>query len=92
MFINLPNIAALKCRIDLAMGRMPCTSARDWFERREWDGGHLHYFTYRSLTLLLQRSGFVVERREGFGPLGRLHNHWPSLLSVAVQLVARKPV
>ena len=92
--INTPNIAFLKKRLRLLVGRFPATSQPNEGLGSDvmFDGGHLHYFTYRSLTLLLQRSGFVVERREGFGPLGRLHNHWPSLLSVAVQLVARKPV
>ena len=91
--INTPNIAFLKKRLRLLVGRFPATSQPNEGLGSDvmFDGGHLHYFTYRSLTLLLERSGFVVERREGFGPLGRLHNHWPSLLSVAVQLVARKP-
>lgn len=91
--INTPNIAFIKKRLRLLVGRFPATSQPNEGLGSDvmFDGGHLHYFTYRSLALLLQRSGFVVERREGFGQLGRLHNFWPSLLSVGVQLVARKP-
>ena len=45
LFVNLPNIAALRCRLQLLMGRMPITSTPQWFDMREWDGSHLHYFT-----------------------------------------------
>lgn len=43
--MNLPNIGSIKCRWALLQGRMPVTSSPDWFEKREWDGNHLHYFT-----------------------------------------------
>jgi len=45
LFINLPNIASLKCRLQLLFGKMPVTSSPKWFDNREWDGNHLHYFT-----------------------------------------------
>lgn len=91
--INTPNIAFIKKRLRLLAGRFPSTSQPNEGLGSDvlFDGGHLHYFTYRSLSLVLERSGFVVEQRQGFGPLGRLHNTWPTLLSVGVQLVARKP-
>lgn len=57
-----------------------------------FDGGHLHYFPFRSLSLLLQRSGFAIERSIGFGKFGRIHNIYPQLLSGGIQLVARKPL
>jgi hypothetical protein len=57
-----------------------------------FDGGHLHYFTYRSLTLILEKAGFVIEARVGYGKLGKIHNIYPPLLSGGVQLIARKPV
>src|SRR5690348_11557432 len=37
-FINLPNVASIRCRVDLLLGRLPYTSIPDWFETREWDG------------------------------------------------------
>lgn len=91
--INTPNIAFLKKRLRLVVGRFPATSQSNEGLGSDvlFDGGHLHYFTYRSLALVLQRSGFVIQERQGFGPLGRLHNIWPALLSVGVQLIACKP-
>lgn len=93
LVINTPNIAFVKKRLRLLVGRFPSTSQPNEGLGSDvmFDGGHLHYFTYRSLSLVLERSGFVIERRIGFGQLGRLHHTWPSLLSVGVQLLARKP-
>ena len=56
-----------------------------------FDGGHLHYFTFRSLSILLTRTGFEIEKRVGNGKLGRSHHLYPPLLSGGAQLVARKP-
>lgn len=94
LVINTPNIAFAVKRLRLLLGRFPSTSQPNEGLGSDvlFDGGHLHYFTYRSLSLLLQRSGFVIERRVGFGPYGRLHDLLPSLLSVGVQLIARKPM
>ncbi len=93
LVINTPNIAFLKKRILLLMGRFPSTSQPNEGLGSDilFDGGHLHYFTFRSLSLLLERAGFAVEQSIGFGKLGRLHNVYPPLLSGGVQLVARKP-
>ena len=33
-----------------------------------YDGGHLHYFTFRDLRALLEASGFVIEREIGIAP------------------------
>jgi len=92
--INTPNIAFIVKRWRLLAGRFPSTSQPNEGLGSDvlFDGGHLHYFTYRSLALLLERSGFVVDRRIGFGAWGRIHNFMPSLLSVGVQLVAHRPV
>jgi SAM-dependent methyltransferase len=93
LVINTPNIAFAIKRLRLLFGRFPSTSQPNEGLGSDvlFDGGHLHYFTYRSLSLLLQRSGLVIERRMGFGRLGKVHDLLPSLLSVGVQLVARKP-
>lgn len=93
LVINTPNIAFMKKRLLLLLGRFPATSQPNEGLGSDilFDGGHLHYFTYRALALLLQRSGFVLTRRVGFGKLGRLHDLYPPLLSVGVQWVAQKP-
>ena len=93
LVINTPNIAFIKKRMLLLMGRFPSTSQKNEGLGSDilFDGGHLHYFTFRSLSLLLERAGFVIEQSIGFGKLGPLHNIHPRLMSGGVQLVARKP-
>ena len=93
MVINTPNIAFIKKRLLLLLGRFPSTSQPNEGLGGDilFDGGHLHYFSYRSLTLLLQRAGFRVEKALGYGKLGRLHNFHAPLLSGGVQLIAKKP-
>jgi len=91
LVINTPNIAFAKKRLVLLLGRLfPSTSQSNEGLGSDvlFDGGHLHYFTFRSLALLLERAGFRISRRTGFGQLGRVHGYWPSLLSVGVQLEA----
>lgn len=92
LVINTPNIAFIKKRILLMFGRFPSTSQKNEGHGSDllFDGGHLHYFTFRSLRLLLQRAGFDNIRALGFGRLGRFHNFYPQLLSGGVQLIATK--
>ncbi len=66
--INLPNIASLKCRLELLMGKMPITSVANWFELREWDGNHLHYFTVADTKRLAALYGFKLVK---IYPVGR---------------------
>ena len=93
LVINTPNIAFIKKRLQLCLGRFPATSqANEGIgESQLFDGGHLHYFTFRSLGLVLRNAGFQLVRKIGFGPLGVLQNVFPSLMSGGVQWVARKP-
>jgi SAM-dependent methyltransferase len=93
LVINTPNVAFAKKRLLLMMGRFPSTSQSNEGLGSDilFDGGHLHYFTFRSLGLLLERVGFEIVRRTGFGVMGRIHDFYPALLSGGVQLVARKP-
>ena len=93
LVMNTPNIAFVKKRLLLLAGRFPSTSQRNEGLGSDllFDGGHLHYFTFRSLSLLLQRAGFRIERRVGYGRWGRLHHLYPPLLSGGAQVVARKP-
>jgi SAM-dependent methyltransferase len=93
LIINTPNVASLKRRALLLAGRFPSTSQRNEGLGGDvlFDGGHLHYFTFRSLALLLERSGFKMQQAVGFGRLGRAHQWAPRLLSGGVQWVAVKP-
>jgi len=66
VWINTPNIAKWTRRAKLLLGRFPSTAA--WDEglltygrtpARLFDEGHLHYFTFRSLTrMLTDRCGY----------------------------------
>lgn len=93
LIINTPNIAFLKKRLLLFAGRFPSTSQSNEGLGSDvlFDGGHLHYFTFRSLQLLIERHGLKATRAIGYGPFGRMHDTLKSLLSPGVQWVARKP-
>lgn len=90
LIMNTPNVAFLKKRLLLLAGRFPSTSQPNEGLGSDilFDGGHLHYFTYRSLRLLLEREGFRITSTLGFGKFGRIHNLYSPLTSVAVHLEA----
>ncbi|MDX1812157.1 MAG: class I SAM-dependent methyltransferase [Gammaproteobacteria bacterium] len=92
LLINTPNVAFIKKRFQLLLGRFPSTSQSNEGIGSDilFDGGHLHYFTFRSLRILLERQGFKDLQAVGYGPLGKLHNTWPQLLSGGVQWIAYK--
>jgi ubiquinone/menaquinone biosynthesis C-methylase UbiE len=92
LIINTPNIAFAKKRMLLLFGRFPSTSQPNEGVGSDtlYDGGHLHYFTFRSLRLILEKAGFKVVEKVGYGKLGYIHNIWPSLMSVGVQWIAAK--
>jgi SAM-dependent methyltransferase len=87
LIVNTPNVAYIRWRLHLMMGRFPSTSYRNEGVGDDYlfDGGHMHYFTFRSLQLLLERARFTVTARMGYG---RLASFYPPLLSVGVQLTA----
>ncbi|MFU8820506.1 MAG: class I SAM-dependent methyltransferase [Gammaproteobacteria bacterium] len=92
LVINTPNIAFIKKRLLLLIGRFPSTSQPNEGLGSDvlFDGGHLHYFTFRSLSFLLERAGFSVNGRMGYGQFGRIHDFAPTLLSGGAQLVCKK--
>ena len=98
VYIDTPNIAKWTRRVRLALGRFPSTSSHNegltTYDGREvdlHDEGHLHYFTHRSLDLMLtRRCGFSRTVASGYflspaflGPkLGnRLAQRRPTLFS-----------
>lgn len=93
LVINTPNIAFIKKRMLLLLGRFPSTSQPNEGIGSDilFDGGHLHYFTYRSLRIILEKAGFRMAKKVGYGKLGKIHSVYPELLSVGVQWVAQKP-
>lgn len=93
LVINTPNIAFIKKRVLLLLGRFPSTSQPNEGIGSDvlFDGGHFHYFTYRSLRLVLENAGFIAVRRMGYGRFGRIHDFLPSLTSGGLQWVMSKP-
>ena len=98
LYMHTPNIAKWTRRIKLLFGYFPSTaSMREGFTQYQtkeptclYDEGHLHYFTFRSLTRLLkERAHFSAVIRRGYGPLKILCELWPTLLSDVV-LIAIK--
>ena len=95
-WIDTPNIAKWTRRLKLLAGHFPSTASREE-GLATYDGepvdlhdeGHLHYFTYRSLTrMLVERCGFSRVEKVPYatGPrlLGRRADHalaraWPEM-------------
>lgn len=104
VFIETSNVAKFTRRAKLMSGRFPAISSRNegllTYEGTPvglHDEGHLHYFTFRSLSLMLtERCGFSkVEKLSYFvGPRGRkmfghrigsgLARAWPEMFSEIV--------
>ena len=68
--INLPLVTSIKNRLSLLAGRLPMTSTREWFEQREWDGGHLHYF---DIALVRRLAALYGLRLKAVYPVGRAY-------------------
>ncbi len=80
--VEVPNIAYLKHRLALLVGRLPVTSSSfDRWQEVGWDGGHIHYFTMKRLCWLFQSLGFHIEKKNGGGGfLAPFRNWCPSVL------------
>lgn len=80
VFVDLPNVGSIRCRLQLLVGRMPVTSSGEWFEKREWDGNHLHYFTVADTLRLAEVSGLRMDTLHPIGRHARVKRIRPSLL------------
>lgn len=90
IFINLPNIASIRCRIDLLLGRLPHTSNPNWFETGEWDGNHLHYFTVASVRRIAGHFGLSLDAVHPVGRMLGLKRLRPQLFCHEINYVLRK--
>lgn len=91
LVINVPNIANIKHRLGLLVGKLPITSTVNCWEFREWDGGHIHYFTLERLIWLLQKFGnYQVLQIQGSGKFAPLKRLLPGLLCSDLQLLCQK--
>jgi SAM-dependent methyltransferase len=85
-YVNLPLVTGLRNRITLLAGGLPETSIRykQWFQKREWDGNHLHYFSLRSIHDLAHSCGLRLTDIRGVGRFYSLKTRLPSLLAAEV--------
>jgi len=90
LFLNVPLITAFKHRLALLLGQMPVTSTQKWFEMREWDGGHLHYFTIPLLRNLLELYNIEIVTIKGVGNLEKIKSWYPSLLAAEISMICCK--
>ena len=82
-YINLPLVTGFANRLRLLRGDLPITSRQTdvWFEDKEWDGGHLHYFSLPMIRRLAAFSGLEVEEIVGVGTMHRLKTAFPHFLA-----------
>jgi SAM-dependent methyltransferase len=93
LVINVPNIAYIKHRLALLAGKLPITSTTLCWELREWDGGHIHYFTLERLHWLLSKfGGYKILQVQGSGRLGLVKQLIPGLLCSDLQILCQKIV
>lgn len=88
--VNVPNIAYIRHRIHLALGKLPVTSSSLNWKQIGWDGGHLHYFTKKTFCKLLNECGFEILKVTGSGLFAKLRNFYPPLLTGDICIKARK--
>lgn len=105
LYIETPNIAKYTRRIKLLLGQFPSTASQDegltTYEKKQvelFDEGHLHYFTFYSLTKLLKRIGFqqIIKapvfhtNRAIIKPIGHIAAKiWPEMFSDLVLIVTK---
>ena len=85
LIMEVPNLAWLPRRLDVLFGRVPITG-----DEEGWDGGHLHYFTFRAVRDLLSSHGFRVEYMGSTGIFPTVRNAWPTLLGGNILASARR--
>lgn len=89
-FASVPNLAYVRHRVSLLLGRLPITSSPYGWEKEGWDGGHMHYFTHHSLKKGLEFSGFRIVEVSGSGLFAAWRRWWPGLLIGDITVRAEK--
>ena len=92
--IMVPNAAHVRHIISLLYGEVPRTGATQhpFLEVDGWDGQHLHLFTCKELTWLLNSRGISVTAQHFTGKAQLLKRIFPSQLSADIVLVGTKEV
>jgi SAM-dependent methyltransferase len=90
VFINLPMLTSIKNRARLAVGRLPVTSSKNWWQLEEWDGGHLHYFTIPTVRRLGEKYGLLMTRLYPVGQVLWLKEIWPAMFCDELSFLFRR--
>ena len=57
LLVSLPNVANAYVRMNLLLGRFP------YYRKGILDATHLHFYTLKSMRRMLERTGWVVEKK-----------------------------
>ena len=94
LLISVPNLGFFYFRLAVLFGRLPRTSWRPVnmkiYEDIGWDAGHIHYFTKKSLALLLKYFDFKIIKWSGGGKFAKIRRLWPSLLTAEITVLVEK--
>jgi len=98
ILIDTSNIAKWTRRIKLLFGFFPSTASLNeglrMYDKKTqtdlFDEGHLHYFTYRSLSkMLIERSGYSEVSKCSYGSYGVLTQLLPNLFSECIVIATK---
>ena len=93
LVVTVPNICYIKNVLALLAGKVPLTGSpnRDigYWRKNGWDGGHLHNFSKRQLTALLDEAGFDMVAVTGDGYLAKFRR-WSTNLVGNLTVLARR--
>lgn len=95
LILTVPNVARINKRMKLLLGKFPSTSTGNegcnkLSNSDLFDGGKLHYFTFKSLSNLVVEAGFERVEKFGIGKRSRIYNLLPELLSGSMAFVCYK--
>jgi SAM-dependent methyltransferase len=79
VFVNLPLLSSFKSRFAVLCGKLPVTSVSNWWELKQWDGGHLHYFTISAVRRLAAENSLKFVRFYAVGKFRQVKTIAPSL-------------
>ena len=91
-FINLPLVTSFKNRFRLLTGRLPVTSSpyNTWFENKEWDGNHLHYFNIESIKRICKKNDLRVLAIKPVGNFLFIKRAYPNLFCDEISFCVKK--
>ena len=91
-FINLPLVTSIKNRLRLLIGKLPETSTNYnfWFDNREWDGNHLHYFSLDSIKKICKMNNLKILSVKPVGNLLPIKKLFPSFLCNEISFCVKR--